>query len=213
MTSSRGRFTDGVAPAFDKFARFYDMPWLQSCVYRPPQDAILEELRSRGARRIVDVGCGTGILADRIQRELRPDDVVGVDASEGMLEKATARSAAVRWIVGTAEDLPLPDGSVDAVVTTTAFHFFDQPAALAEFRRVLAPGGIAAVGVVTQPFAMPGLIGWIGKGWANHLHQPTAKELRNMFGQAGFQQVEQRGVQSGLFSWPLMYRITIGTSP
>ncbi|WP_319452188.1 MULTISPECIES: class I SAM-dependent methyltransferase [unclassified Mycobacterium] len=213
MTSSRGRFADGVAPAFDKFARFYDMPWLQSCVYRPPQDAIVAELRARGARRIVDVGCGTGILADRIQRELRPDEVVGVDASAGMLEKAKARSATVRWIVGTAEDLPLPDGSVDAVVTTTAFHFFDQPAALAEFRRVLAPGGIAAVGVVTQPFAMPGPLGRIGEGWVNRLHQPTAEELRNLFGEAGFQRVEQRGVGSGPFSWPFFYRITIGASP
>jgi len=213
MPSSRGRFTDGVAPAFDTFARFYDMPWLQSCVYRPPQDAIVTLLRARGARRIVDVGCGIGILADRIQRELGPDEVVGVDVSEGMLEKAKARSAAVRWIVGGAEDLPLPAGSVDAVVTTTAFHFFDQPAALAEFGRVLAPGGIAAVGVVTQPFVMPGSLGWIGKGWGNRLHQPTANELRNLFGQAGFQDVEQRRVRSGLFGWPFFYRITMGISP
>lgn len=138
---------------------------------------------------------------------------MGVDASDGMLEKARARSATVRWILGHAEDLPLPDGSVDAVVTTTAFHFFDQPAALAEFRRVLAPGGIAAVGVVTQPLATPGPISWIGKGWIDRLHQPSAEELRNMFDQAGFQRVEQRGVGSGLFSWPFFYRITIEASP
>ena len=46
---------------------------------------------------------------------------------------------------GPAEQLPFDDGTLDAVVTTSAFHFFDQPAALREFHRVLASGGLVAV--------------------------------------------------------------------
>lgn len=108
-------------------ARRYDTPWIQRWFYRPPQDAILEELRVRGSPRIIDVGFGTGILADRIQRELQADEVIGVDPSEGRLSKAKARSSAVRWIVGPAEKLPLPDDSVDAVPSTTAFSSSISP--------------------------------------------------------------------------------------
>jgi ubiquinone/menaquinone biosynthesis C-methylase UbiE len=146
-------------------ARRYDTPWIQRWFYRPPQDAILEELRVRGSPRIIDVGFGTGILADRIQRELQADEVIGVDPSEGRLSKAKARSSAVRWIVGPAEKLPLPDDSVDAVPSTTAFQFFDQPAALAEFGRVLASGGIVALGTITQPLPAPEPIQRIVRRW------------------------------------------------
>ncbi len=77
--------------------------------------------------------------------ELHPEAVYGVDMSEGMLAQAKKRSSAVTWLRGPAERLPFDDGALDAVVTTSAFHFFDQPAALREFHRVLAPGGLAAV--------------------------------------------------------------------
>ena len=80
--------------------------------------------------------------------------VYGVDMSEGMLSQARSRSSAVQWRRGPAEQLPFDDGPLDAVVTTSAFHFFDQPAALREFHRVLAPGGLVAVATMSsrQPF-------------------------------------------------------------
>jgi methionine sulfoxide reductase catalytic subunit len=52
-----------------------------------------------------------------------------------------------------AEQLPFDDGALDAVVTTSAFHFFNQPAALREFHRVLASGGLVAV---AHPIAQMG---------------------------------------------------------
>jgi ubiquinone/menaquinone biosynthesis C-methylase UbiE len=212
-TPPRRALNDTVARGFDLLARRYDTPWIQRWVYRPPQDAILEQLRARGSRRIVDVGCGTGILADRIQRELQPDEVMGVDPSEGMLSKAKARSSAVRWIVGPAEKLPLPDDSVDAVISTTAFQFFDQPAALAEFGRVLAPGGIVALGTITQPLPAPEPIQWIVRRWRTPAHHPSAAELRNLLNEAGFQLVEQRKVQSWASRWLMFSRITVGVKP
>lgn len=62
--------------------------------------------------------------------------------SPGMLARVRARSSAVQWRNAPAERLGLPDAAVDAVVTTTAFHFFNQPAALAEFHRVLEHHGL-----------------------------------------------------------------------
>ena len=94
----------------------------------------------------------TGMHGNRIhnfERELHPDEIYGVDMSEGSLEKARARSNRVKWLRGPAEQLPFDDGTLDAVVTTSAFHFFDQPAALREFHRVLASGGLVAVAALS----------------------------------------------------------------
>src|SRR5713101_6714568 len=118
-----------VAPLFDRIARFYDADVIQRLGYKPPQDEVVLELRGAGSRRIVDVGCGTGVLASRLKEELGAEVVYGIDASEGMLGQAKARSSDVDWRRGLAEQLPLPDDSVDAVVSTTAFHFFDRPKA------------------------------------------------------------------------------------
>lgn len=107
-----------------------------------PHDEVIAALRAHGSRRIADIACGTGILSDRIERELHPDETYGVDMSDGMLAQARARSDRVTWLRGPAEQLPFGDGALDAIVTTSAFHFFDQPAALREFHRVLAPGGL-----------------------------------------------------------------------
>ena len=98
---------------------------------------------------MADIACSTGILAAQIVSELHPDEVYGVDMSGGMLAQARMRSSEVQWRRGPAEHLPFEDGALDAVVTTSAFHFFDQPAALREFHRVLAPGGLAAVATLS----------------------------------------------------------------
>src|SRR5258708_30446452 len=69
--------------------------------------------------------------------------------ADGMLTQARARSDRVHWLRGPAEQLPFDDGALDAVVTTSAFHFFNQPAALREFHRVLASGGLVAVSALS----------------------------------------------------------------
>lgn len=143
--AGRRGFNRAVASFFDLAARAYDLRGLQEVGYRPPQDEIIRLLRAGGARSVVDIGCGTGILAARIADELKPDLVYGIDMSPGMLAKAGRRNATVQWRNEPAEQLGLADESVDAVVTTTAFHFFNQPAALAEFHRVLKPGGLLAI--------------------------------------------------------------------
>src|SRR5579875_3577126 len=145
MPAQRRGFNETVTRFWSFAAPAYNLPVLQRWVYRPPQDEVLAQLRGHGSRRIADIACGTGVLADRIERELQPDDVYGVDMSDGMLAQARARSERVHWLKGPAEHLPFDDGELDAVVTTSAFHFFDQPAAVREFYRVLTPGGLAVV--------------------------------------------------------------------
>ena len=150
MTAPRRRGLNGaITRTWSFLAPVYDQPFLQQWVYRPPHDEVIARLRDHQSRKIADIACGTGILSDRIERELHPEAIYGVDMSDGMLAQARARSDRVQWLRGPAEQLPFDDGALDAVVTTSAFHFFDQPAALREFHRVLAPGGLAAVSALS----------------------------------------------------------------
>ena len=89
-----------------------------------------------GAQRVVDLGAGTGKLTS-VLLDLGLD-VVAVEPSQPMRERIPARAEVLE---GSAEALPLPDASVDAVVVGQAFHWFDPEAALAEMARVLRPGG------------------------------------------------------------------------
>jgi ubiquinone/menaquinone biosynthesis C-methylase UbiE len=127
----------------------YDAPVVQRAVYRPVQDAVIAELRAAGPERVLDIGCGTGILTTRMADELRGSGVVGCDFSYGMLEQAASRRREVPWVQGDALRLPLRDESVDAVTSTESFHWFPDPdAALRELARVIRPDGTLLVAVV-----------------------------------------------------------------
>ena len=204
-SASWSRPRRSVAPMFDRIARFYDADIIQRFGYKPPQDEVVAELRRAGSRRILDVGCGTGILASRLQQALHPEVVYGIDASEGMLAQARARSAAVDWRQGFAEELPLPESAVDAVVSTTAFHFFDRPKALAEFYRVLAPGGRA---VVVTTLARTRLVSQLSR-IGNLSQAPTREEMRESFERAGFESVGQHMVHRP-FNIPTPEVVTVG---
>jgi ubiquinone/menaquinone biosynthesis C-methylase UbiE len=179
-----------VVGAFDRIARFYDGEVLQRIAYRPNHDAVVSELARTGASRVLDVGCGTGILAARVWRELRPEVIYGCDASLGMLRQARERSDEVRWLHGSAERVPIDEGALDAVVTTEAFQFFDQPAALREFHRLLMPHGIVVIAVLTPPLEVINTLTRLAPArW------PTKRQLRAMLAQAGFDVLRQRPVR------------------
>ncbi|MCW2616663.1 MAG: class SAM-dependent methyltransferase [Frankiales bacterium] len=93
-----------------------------------------------GAQRVLDLGAGTGKLT-AVLLDLGLD-VVAVEPSEQMRAYVPARAQA---LAGTAEQVPLPDASVDAVLVGQAFHWFDRGPALAEMARVLRPGGTVGV--------------------------------------------------------------------
>lgn len=89
-----------------------------------------------GARRVLDLGAGTGKLT-QVLMDLGLD-VVAVEPSEQMRELLPAR---IEVFDGWAESIPLADASVDAVLVGQAFHWFDVERALPEIARVLRPGG------------------------------------------------------------------------
>lgn len=205
MSTPRRRLNSAVTSLWSVLSPAYDLPFLQQWIYRPPHDEVIAQLRAHQSRKIADIACGTGILSSRIERELHPDEVYGVDMSEGMLSQARAKSDRVQWLRGPAEKLPFEDATLDAVVTTSAFHFFDQPAALREFHRVLASGGLVAVATLSarQPLLQ------VPSGWKPQ-HNPTPKEMRALFEGAGFAISDQHRVRRPLWTQIISDLITIG---
>jgi ubiquinone/menaquinone biosynthesis C-methylase UbiE len=98
-------------------------------------DLVVRELGLGPGRRVLDLAAGTG----KLTRLLVPSgaDLVAVEPVAGMRDQLVAAVPGVEVLDGTAEALPLPDASVDAVVCAQAWHWFDSPVALAEVRRVL----------------------------------------------------------------------------
>src|SRR3954447_13571747 len=119
-----------------------------------PADAVAFLLGA--PRRVLDLGAGTGLLTELLVGA--GHEVVAVDPSPEMLAHLAERLRRVTALVGAAEELPLPDGDVDAVVAGQAAHWFDPPTASREIRRVLRPGGV--LGLIWN--ARDDQVPWVG---------------------------------------------------
>jgi SAM-dependent methyltransferase len=103
----------------------------------------LEPLRGRPDLRAVDVGAGTGKLTQVLCAA--GVETVAVEPATGMLKVLKHVVSRAQVLAGSAEELPLPDASVDLVAVGQAFHWFDLPRAVPELARVLRPGGRLAL--------------------------------------------------------------------
>jgi SAM-dependent methyltransferase len=107
----------------------------------PPEavDWLLAPTDTWTARDVLDLGAGTGKLTTRlVERGLT---VIAVDPIAEMLEMLRTALPDTPALLGSAEQIPLPDNAVDAVLVAQAWHWFDQEQAVAEIARVLRPGG------------------------------------------------------------------------
>lgn len=117
-------------------------------LFRPWAELTLDEMMPAPGDRILDIACGTGIVA-RVARERLggAGTIVGVDVSADMLAVARAVAPGIDWREGNANALPLGEGErFEVVVCQQGFQFFpDKPAAAAQMRRALAERGRLAV--------------------------------------------------------------------
>lgn len=173
---------------FDLWSLVYDQTIVQRLTYRPVHDAVVEHLRRSRPRSVLDLGCGTGLLSERLGAELAGARIVGCDYSAGMIRHAAARRRDGAWVQGDALRLPFRAAAFDTVVSTEAFHWFpDQAAALAEMHRVLVPGGRALVALVNPPFEVVGKGIWMGSRLVGQpFYWPTRRRMRQLLTAAGF---------------------------
>ncbi len=108
----------------------------------PLEPAIDAALMLRPDESLLDVGTGPGSFPQRLRQAGHRGRLVGVDASAGMIAKATSAGADVEFLEADAASLPFPDGSFDVVTARhMLYHVPDIPRALREARRVLRAGG------------------------------------------------------------------------
>lgn len=177
-------------------ARVYEEFFVPALFGQWPQ-RVLDAVGVEPGHRVLDVGCGTGIVARAATARVGDDGVVvGLDPNEGMVAVARGRPEPVEWRTGVAEDLPFPDASFDRVVTQFAMMFYtDRDAAVSEMRRVLTDGGVAAVATWSSLDLTPGydaMVGLLddlfGADAANALRAPFVlgdrEELADLLGSA-----------------------------
>jgi ubiquinone/menaquinone biosynthesis C-methylase UbiE len=192
---------DRDVAAFAERADGYEEGWLGRLHHEiADRTADLALAQVPAPHRVLDVGCGTGYLLRRLAARA-PDaaELAGIDPAAEMVQAARRATAdpRARFLAGTAEHLPEPDGAFDLVVSTTSFdHWADQQAGLRECARVMAPGGRLVLVDQFSPLYLPTLIG-SRRGKAR-----TRGRATRLLTRAGFQPPE----------WRVLYAVIIGAA-
>lgn len=164
---------------------------------------VADVVRVGKGERVLDVACGTGILARESLKRVGPSGrVAGIDPVAGMIEVAKQIAPDVEWRQGKAESLPFPDESFDAVVSQFGLMFFmDRAQAIQEMLRVLSSRGRLAVAVWDSLQNIPAYASAVellqrtaGQQAADALRAPFVlgdrNELSKMFSEVGAKSIE-----------------------
>lgn len=202
---------DRIAPVYDRMNRLMtaglDKRWREQTARRVV----------RPGDRVLDAACGTGdlALADLLAGA---GQVIGLDFSEPMLERARRKSSAIEWVRGDLSRLPFPDA--DFKSATIGFGLRNAPdldGALHELRRVLEPGGRLGILEITRPRGLLApfyrvwfdllvpLAGKLLSGGSAYTYLPasvrrfrTPEELAGLMARAGFEQIGYRLLAGGI---------------
>jgi ubiquinone/menaquinone biosynthesis C-methylase UbiE len=156
----------------------------------------------RPGQHVLDVGCGTGVLALKVQRRVgRAGRVAGIDPSSEQIAharaKATQRRTPIDFQIGVIEQLAFPDQTFDVVFSTLMMHHLPAPLkrqGLAEIARVLKPGGCLVIADFKHKKERTGQAARFHAGGSN------LQDLMALVSDAGFTQVETEEIQAARFS-------------
>ena len=163
-------FRSVTSAAYGSEASHYDQ---RTDAFRQWRELLIERLPVHRGDTVLDVGCGTGLCLPRLQEKVGATGaIVGIDASEQMLQVAADRVAEhgwhnVRLIAAPVADAPI-EATADAAVFCAVHDLMQSPAALDNVFDHLRPGAsVAAAGG-----KLPGLWMWPLRAWVTHLHTP-----------------------------------------
>jgi SAM-dependent methyltransferase len=192
-----------AATFYNSFGMVAMKPWI---------DDLILAARCKEGDRVLDVACGTGFVAKRVNGASGVTcGITGIDLNEPMLKIARQESG-IDWRLGSAIAMPFPDGSFDVVLCQQGLQFFpDRQAAMREMARVLSPGGrlsLSVWGPLERQIFFKTLFDavsmFIGGDAANAIASPytltTRDELHALAAGAGFNDVtvrfEQRTIRA-----------------
>ncbi len=186
----------GDAPtAYTRYAYKIRAPWT---------DDLISQAHCQNGERVLDVACGTGLVASRIKSVSNVEcKITGIDINEGMLNLAK-KMTDIEWHQGSATELPFSDGTFDVVVCQQGLQYFpDRAAATKEMARVLTPGGRVSLNVWgsidRQPFfvaLVDGIGAFLGveakTAFDLNFSLNTSEELRKLASDAGLKDIRIR---------------------
>jgi ubiquinone/menaquinone biosynthesis C-methylase UbiE len=207
------------ANAPENYERFF-VP----AIGRPLAEDLVRFAKIRPGEKVLDVACGTGIVARLASEKVGPNgSVAGLDVNPGMLAIARSISdTSIEWYEASAEAMPLPDNAFDVVLCQMGLQFMeDKIVALQEMHRVLAPGGrlilnlpgpIAEVMAIMAD-AMEQNINAQAAGFVNHVFSLyDTQEIQRLMSEEGFEDIDIQASDKTLhlpapkdFLWQYVY--------
>jgi len=175
------RMSGLVSPSQVEAARLYEALFVPA-LFGPWASKVVDTARIRPGERVLDVACGTGVLARVALARTGPHGLVcGLDPSHGMLTIARGLAPAIAWQHGSAEAMPFADQDFDVVLSQFGLMFFaDRRQALREMLRVLLPGGRMVVAVWDALAEHPGYAAFVAVV-ERHAGMQFAEALRAPF--------------------------------
>jgi ubiquinone/menaquinone biosynthesis C-methylase UbiE len=173
-------------------------------IMEPWTDDLIAQARCRNGDHVLDVACGTGLVASRVKAVSNADcKITGIDINEGMLNVAK-KNTDFEWHLGSATELPFSDNCFDVVLCQQGLQYFpDRAAAMREMARVLTPGGRVSLNVWgamdRQPFyvaLVDGIVAFFGvearAAFDLAFSLNTSGELRKLADDAGLKNIGVR---------------------
>ncbi len=150
--AEKGQVTSSAAEIYDEF--------MLDAIFNQWPPHIIKLANLAPGMHVLDVACGTGVLAIAAADAVEPDgSVVGLDLNAGMLAVASRKAPEIEWRQSPAEALGFDDDVFDAVVSQFGMMFFqDKQSAIREIVRVLRPGGCFAIAVWDALERVPGYL-------------------------------------------------------
>jgi ubiquinone/menaquinone biosynthesis C-methylase UbiE len=193
---------EAVKPSFDSYGgtgpQNYERYFVPA-IAAPLASDLLETAALQPGERVLDLACGTGIVARLATERIGPaGTIAGLDINPGMLAVARAAApptAAIAWHQAPADATALPDSAFDVVVCQMGLQFFaDKAAALREAHRVLAPGGRI---VLNAPGPAPELFIILADALARHIKPGLAPFVQQVFSLHDTQELQALMAQAG----------------